>query len=258
MLTVVAGRLGQGVHRVHEIDQQREAAVALQHAILGPANLPGGFAARYQPAIRPLQVGGDWYDTVPLSGGRIGIVVGDCVGHGLAAAAVMGQLRSACRALLLEHANPARALAGLDRFAAQLPGSDCTTVFCAVLDPPTGELVHSGAGHPPPILVRADGTAETLEGGRGLPLGLLADRRRDQASLRLPAAATLLVYTDGLVERRRRSLDDGIARATSAVVEGRALPVEELADNLMTTLAPEGGYEDDVALLLYRLPGTCQ
>src|SRR5262249_19088887 len=125
LLSVLAGRLGQGVHRVYEIDQQREAAVALQHAILGPAHLPGGFAVRYQPAIRPLQVGGDWYDTVPLAGGRIGIVVGDCVGHGLDAAAVMGQLRSACRALLLEHASPARALAGLDRFAALLPEAEC-------------------------------------------------------------------------------------------------------------------------------------
>ena len=95
--------------------------------------LPGGFAVRYQPATRPLQVGGDWYDVVDLDDGRIALIVGDCVGHGLAAATVMGQLRSACRALLLEHPSPGAALTALDRFAARLPGARCTTAFCAVL-----------------------------------------------------------------------------------------------------------------------------
>ncbi|MGC2656106.1 MAG: GAF domain-containing protein, partial [Mycobacterium sp.] len=121
LLTVLAGRLGQGLHRVHQVDQQRETALALQHAILGPAYLPHGFAVRYQAASRPLQVGGDWYDIVDLEDGRIALIVGDCVGHGLAAATVMGQLRSACRALLLDHPSPRAALAGLDRFAARLP-----------------------------------------------------------------------------------------------------------------------------------------
>ena len=112
LLTVLAGRLGQGLQRVHQLDQQRETALALQHAILGPANLPSGFAVRYQPATRPLQVGGDWYDVVDLDDGRIALIVGDCVGHGLAAATVMGQLRSACRALLLERPSPGAALDG--------------------------------------------------------------------------------------------------------------------------------------------------
>ncbi|MFZ0831809.1 MAG: response regulator, partial [Mycobacterium sp.] len=129
LLTVLAGRLGQGLQRVHQLDQQRETALALQNAILGPA-VSGGFAVRYQPATRPLQVGGDWYDVVDLDDGRIALIVGDCVGHGLAAATVMGQLRSACRALLLEHHSPAAALTALDRFAARLPGARCTTAFC--------------------------------------------------------------------------------------------------------------------------------
>ena len=122
LLTVLAGRLGQGLQRVHQVDQQRETALALQHAILGPAHLPQGFAVRYEAASRPLQVGGDWYDVVDLEDGRIALIVGDCVGHGLAAATVMGQLRSACRALLLDHPSPRAALAGMDRFAARLPG----------------------------------------------------------------------------------------------------------------------------------------
>ena len=258
LLSVLASRLGQGLHRVHEIDQQREAAVALQHAILGPATLPSGFAVRYQPATRPWQVGGDWYDTVPLTEGRIGIVVGDCVGHGLAAATIMGQLRSACRALLLEHPDPARVLAGLDRFAALLPGAACTTVFCALLDPTSGELVYSSAGHPPPILAHADGITTIMDGGRGLPVGLRVGRPRDQDRQVIPARATLLLYTDGLVERRRRSLDEGMARAAISIHDGRDIPVEELASHLMTGLAPSDGYEDDVALLLYRQPAPLE
>ena len=153
LLTVLGGRLGQGLQRVHQLDQQRETALALQNAILGPAQLPSGFAVRYQPATRPLQVGGDWYDVVDLDDGRIALIVGDCVGHGLAAATVMGQLRSACRALLLERPSPSAALTALDHFAARLPGARCTTAFCAVLSPDTGELVYSSAGHPPPIMV---------------------------------------------------------------------------------------------------------
>src|SRR6185436_10962068 len=151
LLTVLGGRLGQGLQRVHQLDQQRETALALQDAILGPAQLPSGFAVRYQPATRPLQVGGDWYDVVDLDDGRIALIVGDCVGHGLAAATVMGQLRSACRALLLETPSPSAALVAMDQFATRLPGARCTTVVCAVLTLESGELVFSSAGHPPPI-----------------------------------------------------------------------------------------------------------
>ena len=220
LLTVLAGRLGQGLQRVHQVDQQRETALALQHAILGPADLPHGFAVRYQAATRPLQVGGDWYDVVELEDGRIALVVGDCVGHGLAAATVMGQVRSACRALLFENPSPAAALAGMDRFAARLPGAQCTTAVCAVLDPDSGELVYSSAGHPPPILVHADGTTRMLNDGRTIPLGIRPHRPRPEAQVTLPARATLLLYTDGLVERRRLPLDDGISRAVSLLQDG--------------------------------------
>ncbi|WP_233157890.1 SpoIIE family protein phosphatase [Actinokineospora bangkokensis] len=254
LLTMLAGRLGQGLARMHALDQQRETALALQHAILGPQRLPIGFAVRYQPATSPLQVGGDWYDVIDLDDGRIGLVVGDCVGHGLAAATVMGQLRSACRALLLEHPDPSAALAGMDRFASRLTGAKCTTAFCAVLDPETGELVYSGAGHPPPVVVHADSTTTTLQEASTIPLGLRPGRPRPAARVVLPPRSTLLLYTDGLVERRRSPLDEGIARAGDLVAAGRAESPEELADRLMSRLAPADGYEDDVALLLYRHP----
>jgi serine phosphatase RsbU (regulator of sigma subunit)/anti-sigma regulatory factor (Ser/Thr protein kinase) len=258
LLTVLAGRLGQGLQRVHRVDQQRETALVLQHAILGPAHLPGGFAARYQAASRPLQVGGDWYDVVDLQDGRIALIVGDCVGHGLIAATVMGQLRSACRALLLDHPSPRAALSGLDRFAARLPGAQCTTAVCAVLDPGTGEMVYSSAGHPPPILVNADGTARTLEDGHTIPVGLRPDRPRPEAHVTVPPGATLLLYTDGLVERRGSSLDHGIARASGLVEDGRTSTLDDLADRIMTRLAPSSGYQDDVAVVLYRHPAPLE
>ncbi|HET7665006.1 MAG TPA: SpoIIE family protein phosphatase, partial [Mycobacterium sp.] len=254
LLTVLAGRLGQGLQRVYQLGQQRETALALQAAILGPATLPGGFAARYQPAAPPLQVGGDWYDIVDLDDGRIALIVGDCVGHGLGAATVMGQLRSACRALLLEHPSPCAALTALDRFANQLPGARTTTAFCAVLTSETGELAYSSAGHPPPIVVHADQTVELLGGGRAIPLGLDFADVRPEAHCTLPPRATLLLYTDGLVERRRESLDRGIARAAGVLSANSASTIDDLANLIMTRLAPEGGYADDVAMLLYRQP----
>ncbi|MFI9005719.1 SpoIIE family protein phosphatase [Actinosynnema sp. NPDC053489] len=254
LLALLAGHLGQGLHRMHQIDQQRETALALQRAILGPARLPDGFAVRYEPASRPLKVGGDWYDTFALPDGRTAVVVGDCVGHGLEAATVMGQLRSACRALLLQELSPARTLTALDRFGATLPGAICTTLFCAVLDTATGELVYSSAGHPPGILVLPDGASRMLDQGRGLPLAVRPDRERPEATISVPARATLLLYTDGLVERRRRPITDGIDAAASAMQDARDVPVDELASRVMADLAPPNGYEDDVALLVYRHP----
>jgi serine phosphatase RsbU (regulator of sigma subunit)/anti-sigma regulatory factor (Ser/Thr protein kinase)/transcriptional regulator with GAF, ATPase, and Fis domain len=258
LLTVLAGRLGQGLQRVHQVDQQRETALALQHAILGPADLPAGFAVRYQAATRPLQVGGDWYDIVDLDDGRIALIVGDCVGHGLAAATVMGQVRSACRALLFENPSPGAALAGMDRFAARLPGAQCTTAVCAVLTPETGELVYSSAGHPPPILVHSDGTTQMLDDGHTIALGIRGDWPRPEARVTIPARSTLLLYTDGLVERRRAPLDQGISRVADAALDARALTLDDLANQVMSGVAPTGGYQDDVVLLLYRHPAPLE
>lgn len=258
LLTVLAGRLGQGLQRVHQVDQQRETALALQHAILGPADLPNGFAVRYQAATRPLQVGGDWYDIVDLDDGRIALIVGDCVGHGLAAATVMGQVRSACRALLFENPSPGAALAGMDRFAARLPGAQCTTAVCAVLTPETGELVYSSAGHPPPILVHGDGSTQMLDEGHTIALGIRGNWIRPEARVTIPARSTLLLYTDGLVERRRIPLDHGISRVAGVAQDSRALTLEDLANEVMSRVAPHGGYQDDVVLLLYRHPAPLE
>lgn len=254
LLALLAGHLAQGLTRAQQIDQQRRTALALQRSILGPSDLSGGFAVRYEPAARPLEVGGDWYDTTALPDGRIGIVVGDCVGRGLKAATIMGQLRSACRALLLQDPRPDQVLSALDHFAAGIPGALCTTVFCGVLDPNSGHLVYSSAGHPPGVLVRPDGTVDLLDQGRSTPLAVRPGHPRPSAEYTVPARATLLLYTDGLVERRGRSLTEGIEQAAETVQGGRDTGIEELASRIMATLSPVGGYDDDVALLVYRHP----
>jgi anti-sigma regulatory factor (Ser/Thr protein kinase) len=127
-----------------------------------------------------------------------------------------------------------------------------------VLDPGTGLLTYSTAGHPPGILALADGTTLLLEGGRSVPLGVRPGRPRPEAEHTIPARATLLLYTDGLVERRRRSLDEGIERAGRVLHDGRVGSVEDLAGALMSSLSPAAGYDDDVALLLYRHPGPLE
>ena len=251
LLSLLGGYLGQALNRAHRADQQRAVALALQRSILGPADLPAGFAVRYEPAVRPLEIGGDWYDVVELGGDRIGVVVGDCVGRGLDAAAVMGQLRSACRALLLQDPSPGRTLAALDRFAALIPGAICTTVFCGVLDRGTGSLHYSTAGHPPGILAHLDGSHELLDRSRSMPLAI-PGAARPEATADLRPGSVLLLYTDGLVERRGEPISISVGRATEALVAARTAPIGQLPDQMMAQLLPDGGSADDVAVLLYR------
>ena len=179
------------------------------------------------------------------------MVVGDVVGRGLAAAAVMGQLRSAGRALLLESRSPAHVLQALDRFAALVPGAAVSTVFCAVIDRERKTLRYSSAGHPPAILVQADGTPWLLEEAGSLPLAVADGLVRPEADVHLPAGATLLLYTDGLVERRNEAIDEGIARAVEVLRKARRLGAPQLADVLTDRLLADAP-DDDVAFLLYR------
>ena len=231
-----------------------EVAVTLQRAVLGPTALPEGFAVHYEPASGTLEVGGDWYDVVDLPGGRYGVVVGDVVGRGLPAAAVMGQLRSAIRALLLESHSPSQVLGALDRFAALVPGASCSTVFCAVIDPAAGTLRYSSAGHVPAIVVDRDGRSDFLTAAGSLPLAVVDELVRPERDVVLPPGATLLLYTDGLVERRDEDLDEGMARAAAAVSEGRVLTPTALAELLTDQLLSDAP-DDDVAFLVYRSPG---
>ena len=255
LFSVLTSHLAQVLAKARDYEQARAVALTLQHAILAPTELPHGFAARYTPAVPPLEVGGDWYDVIPLPGQRTGVVAGDCVGRGLPAAAVMGQLRSASQAVLLRAAGPAEALADLDTFASRIPGAECTSVFCAIVDPAAGTVTYSCAGHPPPILVTAGEDYRLLDQARSLPLAMLpADWRRSQATATLPPGATLMLYTDGLVERRNQPLDKGIDTAAVTVAEHAQDHPDDVADHVMSAMTPAAGYEDDVAVLIYRQP----
>ena len=152
LVTVLVGHLGLAIQHVRQFETARETSLTLQHAMLAPTELPPGFAVRYEPAVSPLEIGGDWYDVLRVGDHRIGIIVGDCVGRGLSAAAVMGQLRSSARALLLTGAEPAKLLEELDAVAELIPDAFCTTVFLAVLDTESGEFCYSCAGHLPAVL----------------------------------------------------------------------------------------------------------
>jgi anti-sigma regulatory factor (Ser/Thr protein kinase) len=127
-----------------------------------------------------------------------------------------------------------------------------------VLNPATGELVYSSAGHPPAILVDADGAVRILEGGHGIALGVRPNWSRPEARVTIPPRGTLLLYTDGLIERRRRGLDDGISHVVEVLRDGRTAALDDLANRIMSAVAPGGGYQDDVVVLLHRHPGPLE
>jgi serine phosphatase RsbU (regulator of sigma subunit) len=166
----------------------------------------------------------------------------------------MGQLRSAGRALLLESRSPAHVLSALDRFAELVPGAAVSTVFCAVIDPRDGTLRYSSAGHLPAIVVDPDGTSRLLQGAGSLPLAVADDLIRPEGEVVLSRGATLLLYTDGLIERRDQVLDDGMDRAARVLAEGRHLAPADLAE-LLTEKLLDDAPDDDVAFLVYRCGG---
>jgi PAS domain S-box-containing protein len=254
LVTVLVGHLGLAIQHVRQFETARETSLTLQHAMLAPTKLPPGFAVRYEPAVPPLEIGGDWYDVLRVGDHRIGIIVGDCVGRGLSAAAVMGQLRSSARALLLTGADPAKLLEELDAVAGLIPDAFCTTVFLAVLDTESGEFCYSCAGHLPAVLAVPRSEPTLLSDARSVPLAVQRKGSRPQTSVVLPPGSTLMLYTDGLVERRELSLDDGIAHATQTVASGMNLPVDEVADVVLAEMAPPEGYDDDIAIVIYRQP----
>ncbi|MCT7661461.1 SpoIIE family protein phosphatase [Mycobacterium deserti] len=252
LVTALVGHLSLAMQHVRQFENSRKTSLTLQRSMLAPSALLPGFAVRYEPAVQPLEIGGDFYDVLELPGHRIGIVVGDCVGRGLPAAAVMGQLRASARALLLTGAEPATVLTQLDAVAALIPDAFCTTVFVAIVDTDAGMVRYSNAGHVPPVLTAGPSARELLTDGRSVPLAVQCDDPRPQAARPLAARSTLLIYTDGLVERRTIAIDNQIDLVAGLVADNADLPVETVADIVLSTLAPEQGYDDDVAIVIYR------
>ncbi|MCB1002014.1 MAG: SpoIIE family protein phosphatase [Acidimicrobiales bacterium] len=255
-LDLVTASIGDALEaafrRASEMGEYRRISDTLQAAMLQPASDLPTVAARYLPAVGSLAVGGDWYDVIDLGSQRRAVVVGDCVGHGLAAATVMGQLRSATRAMLLEGRSPGEVLDGLDLFAETLTGAFCATVVCAVIDRATDVVTYARAGHPPPLVVSASGH-RWLDGALGTPLAIETGVTRTTATLRLEPDDVLLFFSDGLVERRGELLDVGLARLAAVAGEHAGESVQQLADAVLLELLPEGA-TDDVVLVVKSLP----
>lgn len=251
--------LAQNIGSVIERAQRRSEIVGelqfvnetLQRAMLPAVRDTPTIAARYLPAANNLSVGGDWYDIIDLSDQRRALVVGDCVGHGLHAATAMGQLRSAARALLLEGSDPGRMIASLDTFAASIEGGACASVVCVVVDRAAGTLDYCRAGHPPPLVVNPNG-ARWLDASGGPVLGLDPDASRANTTIDFDVDDVLLMYTDGLVERRGRSINDQFDELAKHALLVADRNVTQVANSILLMMDTDS-VDDDVVLLVKRL-----
>ncbi|MEU3267817.1 SpoIIE family protein phosphatase [Streptomyces bacillaris] len=243
----------------------REAYIAdeLQRTML-PDSLPQPtgvrLASRYLPAAETARVGGDWYDAIPLPGSRVALVVGDVMGHSMTSAAIMGQLRTTAQTLAQLDLPPQEVLHHLDEQAQRLGSDRMATCLYAVYDPVAHRITIANAGHPPPVLLHLGGRAEVLRVPPGAPIGV-GGVDFEAVELDAPAGATLLLYTDGLVESRLRDVWTGIEQlrerlAATAQLTGddHSPPLEALCDDVLDMLGP-GDRDDDIALLAARFDG---
>lgn len=258
-LEALAGQCALAVERALLFEREHRTAEELQRSLL-PSDLPQlpgmVLAARYNPATRHVQVGGDWYDVFRLPDDRLAVAVGDVMGKGVLAAAGMGRVRNALRALALNDPRPAAVLAGLDRlFSATEDEEQFTTVAYAVIDPETGHGEFSNAGHPPPLLISPDTPARVSTREPGTPLGWPSQRQ--QTSFSIETGNTVVFYSDGLVENRRRGVDAGLEELVAVAEDAPPEVVgdpERLVDFLVDRML--AGYEqvDDVTVLALHVP----
>jgi len=254
LVETLAELCAQALDRARLFDVQRSAAELLQRRLLpaGLPDLPGmEVAVRYLPAEEGL-AGGDFYDCVARPDGVVAVIVGDVVGQGVEAASAMGQLRSSWRILQQMRVTPGRALEHLDRFAGEVEGAAAATAAC--LDVPgDGTVAYACAGHPPPLLVPRDGPARYLMDGRGTPLGM-GLYRVAAGDAPFGPGDLLLLYTDGVIERRERGIDVGLERLREIAVDAAGLPLDALLDAVVAATARGAG--DDRALLALRASGA--
>jgi serine phosphatase RsbU (regulator of sigma subunit)/anti-sigma regulatory factor (Ser/Thr protein kinase)/CHASE3 domain sensor protein len=257
LLELTAEQIGNALGHAYAREREHAAAAKLQESLLGPQMLVDGVghASRYLPAEATLHIGGDWHNVQRLADGRILIAVGDVVGRGLEAATVMGQLRSAVSAIALRCETPAELLVSLDEFADEIPGASSTTVALAFVDTARATLDYVCAGHPPPILVSPEGDARLLDNAVTWPLAI-GPERPPHIGARVPfqPGSMVLLYSDGLVERRREPLDAGIERLVSAVKEYWNAPLDSMCDQVLERVLQGHRRDDDIALLALRSP----
>ena len=244
-------------HRLEMQEEEHRVSLGLQRALLPESVLQHpevAIAARYEARSQLLEVGGDWYDSFTLPGGLIAIAAGDVVGHGLEAAATMGKLRVATAALARHADGPGRLLSQLDDFTAGADGTEFATACFATFDPNSGELRFASAGHPPMLMIDAGGNPHWLTGGRSGPLVRDVDHDRPEATITLEPGALLILYSDGLIERRGEPIATGLDRLQRAATALGDASVEQACDRLFEAMGVDGSREDDVVVVCLRVP----
>lgn len=245
---------GLSLDAAHRYAFERDVALTLQRSLL-PQELPPDPAVEscflYLPGASGTVIGGDWYDIVRVPGGRLGLVVGDVMGRGIPAAAVMGQVRATVRAYAVEGHEPARVLERSDVVVGSLGEGQMITCLYAILDPAGARLTVASAGHLPPLVVSGEGDARFLVVEPNLPLGV-GGRPFEQKVLELAPGSTVVLYTDGLVEGRDQPADVGMARLLAAARGAQSSP-KELCERLLKAMGRDGDHDDDTTLLAVRL-----
>ena len=237
--------------------RERAIALMLQHELL-PPSLPDiaglDVAVRYLPGEATSQAGGDWYDLFPLPDGQVGLVVGDVTGHGVAAAASMGQMRMAVLAYALAGFTPGDVVERVDVLVEALGRGHVATMVYAIADVAAHELVVANAGHPPPIVVPRDGPSVAVDAGQGLLLGLdPALNRRAGETVLVPPGSQVLFYTDGLLEPLERREEDGVARLLEVTTGFRGTP-DDLCELVLAALTPDQSGDDICTLAITFSP----
>jgi serine phosphatase RsbU (regulator of sigma subunit)/anti-sigma regulatory factor (Ser/Thr protein kinase) len=257
LLGLAADRVALAIDHARVFEREHKIAETLQRSLL-PERLPAlpglEVAARYLPAASEAEVGGDWYDVIPIAAGQVGLVMGDVAGKGLAAASMVGQLRSALRAYALEGHDPPTVVSRLNQLVWSESGeSEMATLAYVVIDPAENTASWVNAGHLPPLVVDDDGEVTFLESAASVPLGVMPFPAYTVTTRELPAGATVLLYTDGLVERPGEMLDVGLERLSDAAKAMEGGP-ERLCDGIVRRLVPAGAASDDVAVLALHSP----
>lgn len=255
-LEELAPVIGHRLDQAQFLELEARIASSFQHAMLELRHRPDPrleVSTSYSAGSTVLEAGGDWYDVIAMHDGRIALTVGDVVGRSLRAATVMGRLRTAMRALVLALENPAACLEHLDALVETIDDAPFTTCACLMVDPGHRRVTYANAGHPPALAVTPSGAAAHLEGSQGPPLGVRMERRRWNAEAPLEVGDRLLLYTDGLVERRKEPLDEGLARLRDAAVALRDRAVERLPSEIERVVFADYEQRDDVAMICAEL-----